>query len=114
MNNNYVVQAKGLLSAIGVHRLSEGIWAFTDIHTADQTYIHHSQQPVALAAYAAVNSTFAAGRFPYWALVDMADKVPCMDGLSLRRWRWSAGFHSYVPQRITARKDFWARSMGHR
>lgn len=83
MNNNYVAQAKGLLSAIGVHKLSEGVWAFMDVHTANQAYIHHSQQPVALAAYAAVNSTFAAGRFPNWALVDMVDKVPCMDGAEL-------------------------------
>lgn len=83
MNNNYVDQAKGLLSEIGIHQLSEGVWAFTDVHTASQAYIHHSLQPVALAAYAAVNPTFAAGRFPNWALVDMVDKVPCMDGAEL-------------------------------
>lgn len=83
MCNNYVAQAKGLLSAIGVHQLSEGVWAFTDVHIASQAYIHHSLQPAALAAYAAVNATFAAGRFPNWALVDMVDKVPCMDGAEL-------------------------------
>ncbi|WP_095054794.1 hypothetical protein [Pseudomonas sp. Irchel s3b2] len=83
MNNNYVARAKGLLSAIGVHQLSEGVWAFTDVQSANQAYIHHSQQPVALAAYAAVNAMFAAGRFPNWALVDMVDKVPCMDGAEL-------------------------------
>lgn len=81
VNNSYVAQAKGLLTEIGVHQLSEGLWAFTDVHTANQAYIHHSREPVALAAYAAVNSTFAAGRFPGWALVDMVDKVPCMDGI---------------------------------
>lgn len=81
MNNNYVNQAKGLLSEIGVNQLSEGVWAFSDAHTADQAYIHHSREPVALAAYAAVNPIFAAGRFPDWALVDMVDKVPCMDGI---------------------------------
>ena len=81
MNNDYVDKAKGLLSEIGVHQLSEGAWAFTDVHTANQAYIHHSREPVALAAYAAVNATFAAGRFPDWALVDMVDKVPCMDGI---------------------------------
>lgn len=80
MNNNYVDQAKGLLSEIGVHQPSEGVWAFTDVHTANHAYIHHSREPVALAAYAAVNATFAAGRFPGWALVDMVNKVPCMDG----------------------------------
>lgn len=80
MNNRYVDQAKVIFSMIGIHQLSQGVWAFTDVHIASQAYIHHSQQPVALAAYAAVNATFAAGRFPNWALVDMVDKVPCMDG----------------------------------
>ncbi|MGF6555471.1 hypothetical protein ABIA48_001851 [Pseudomonas sp. S30_BP2TU TE3576] len=64
VNNTYVAQAKAHLSAIGVHQLSEGVWAFTDVHTASQAYIHHSLQPLALAAYAVVNPTFAAGRFP--------------------------------------------------
>jgi hypothetical protein len=64
MNKNYVDQAKGLLSEIGVHQLSEGAWAFTDIHTACQAYIHHSLQPAALAVYATVNPTFASGHFP--------------------------------------------------
>jgi len=82
VNNDCVDKAIGLLSAIGVHQ-SEGVWAFTDIHIASQAYIHHSLQPVALAAYAAVNPTFAAGRFPNWALVDMVDKVPCMDGAQI-------------------------------
>ena len=79
MNSNYVAQAKDLLTAIGVHQLSEGVWAFTDIHIASQAYIHHSREPAALAAYAAINATFATGRFPGWALVDIVDKVPCMD-----------------------------------
>ncbi|MGB6215609.1 hypothetical protein [Pseudomonas mandelii] len=83
MNNNYVDQAKCLLSEIGVHLPSAGVWAFTNVHTATQAYIHHSREPVALSAYAAVNATFAAGRFPGWALVDMVDKVPCMDGAEL-------------------------------
>jgi len=79
--NNYVAQAKALLSSFGVHQHWDGEWAFTDIHTVNQAHIHHSQQPVALAAYAAVNVTFASGRFPGWTLVDMVDKVPCMDGV---------------------------------
>ncbi|MCX2901404.1 hypothetical protein [Pseudomonas mandelii] len=83
MNNDYVDKAKDLLSSIGVHQPSAGVWAFTNIQTASQAYIHHSLQPVALAAYATVNATFAAGRFPGWALVDMVDKVPCMDGAEL-------------------------------
>lgn len=81
MNNIYADQAKGLLSEIGVHQPSKGVWAFTNAHTASQAYIHHSREPVALAAYAAVNPTFASGRFPGWALIDMVDKVPCMDGI---------------------------------
>ncbi len=83
MYNDYVARAKDILSEIGVHQLSEGVWAFTDIHTASQAYFHHSLQPAALAAYAAVNSTFAAGRFPNYALVDMVDKVPSMDEAEL-------------------------------
>ena len=83
MYNDYVARAKDILSEIGVHQLSEGVWAFTDIHTASQAYIHHSLQPAALAAYAAVNTTFAAGRFPNYALVDMVDKVPSMDEVEL-------------------------------
>lgn len=79
MNNDYVDKAKDLLSSTGGHQVSDGSWAFTDVHTASQAYIHHSLQPVALAAYATVNAKFAAGRFPGWALVDMVDKVPCMD-----------------------------------
>lgn len=66
MNDNYDAQAKGLLSEIGVHQPSAGVWAFTNAHTASHSYIHHSREPVALAAYAAVNATFAAGRFPDW------------------------------------------------
>lgn len=83
MNNDYVDKATGLLSAIGIHQLSGGVWAFTDVHTASRAYVHHSLQPVALAAYTAVNATFANGRFHDWSLVDMVDKVPCMDGAEL-------------------------------
>lgn len=36
VNKNYVAQAKGLLSTIGVHKLSEGVWALTDVHIASQ------------------------------------------------------------------------------
>lgn len=76
---SYVTDATDLLAALGVQQASPGVWAFTDIQTASGTYIHHSQQPVALAAYAAVNATFAAGRFPGYALVNLVDKVPSMD-----------------------------------
>jgi len=77
--SSYLADAAEILTALGVHQVSPGVWAFTDIQTASGTYIHHSQQPVALAAYAAVNTTFAAGRFPGYALVNLVDKVPSMD-----------------------------------
>lgn len=77
--SSYIADAKALLGRIGVQQLTDGVWALTDVQTASDAYIHHSQQPVALAAYSAVNDTFAAGRFPGYTLVDMVDKVPCMD-----------------------------------
>jgi hypothetical protein len=83
VNYDDVDKAKGLFSEIGVHQLSDGEMAFTDVRTAGQAYIHHSREPVALAAYAAVSATFAAGRFPVYALIDMVDKVPCMDATEL-------------------------------
>jgi hypothetical protein len=83
LNNNYVDQAKGLLTEIGIIELSEGVWACNDLDTATHAYIHHSRKPTALAAYAAVNATFAAGRFPNYALIDMVDKVSCMDATEL-------------------------------
>ncbi|MDR6927863.1 hypothetical protein [Pseudomonas sp. BE134] len=83
MNDDYVAKAKRLLREIGVLQVSEGSWAFTNVHTASHAYIHHSHEPAALAAFAAVNSKFAAGRFPRRTLVDMVDKVPDMDGAEL-------------------------------
>ncbi|MCM2376852.1 hypothetical protein [Pseudomonas marginalis] len=73
-------EATELLNSLGVHEVSSGIWAFTDVHTASHCYVHHSQKPVALAAYAAVNPTFAAGRFPGYTLIDLVEKMPCLDG----------------------------------
>ncbi|CAI9898881.1 TPA: hypothetical protein NH684_002288 [Pseudomonas aeruginosa] len=77
--SSYITDAKALLAAFGVHQVTHGVWAFTDIQKASQGYIHHSQQPAALAAYAAVNPTFAAGRFPGYTLTSLVDKVPSMD-----------------------------------
>jgi len=77
--SSYVASAKDMLTKFGVQQLSEGVWQLTDVQMASEGYIHHSQQPVALAAYAAVNETFAAGRFPGYTLVEMVDKAPCMD-----------------------------------
>lgn len=78
-DSNPVADAKELLTAFGVHQVSKGVWALTDVQTASNGYIHHSQKPAALAAYAAVNPTFAAGRFPGYPLIDLVDKVPSMD-----------------------------------
>jgi hypothetical protein len=81
--HSYVAQAKELLFNLGVRPISQGVWEFTDVHIASQGYIHHSTVPAALVAYSAVNATFASGRIPGFTLVDMVDKVPCMDGIEL-------------------------------
>lgn len=74
-------QAKALtrLAEIGVQILPTGQFAFTDVETASHSYVHHSTVPAALVAYSAVNTTFAAGRFPGLTLIDILHKVPCMD-----------------------------------
>lgn len=79
MTSNYAVNAEELLLKLGVQRLSKGLWAFTDVETASNACIHHSSTPTALAAYASVDPKFALGRFPSLTLVDLVDKVPCMD-----------------------------------
>ncbi|MEA1031584.1 hypothetical protein PSH61_19615 [Pseudomonas rhodesiae] len=78
--NQYMNDAVALLSELGVYRTSIGTWAFTDVAVASGCYIHHSRTPVALAAYAAVDPIFAAGRIPNYTLVALVDKIPCMDG----------------------------------
>lgn len=77
--SNYAVEAKDLLNSLGVYQASQGVWELSDVHAASECYVHHSQKPAALAAYSAVNATFAAGRFPGYLLRDMVDKVPSMD-----------------------------------
>jgi len=77
--SSYVAAAKALLANLGVSQGSQGLWEFTDIQTASESHVHHSQMPAAMAAYAAVNSTFAAGRFPGYLLVDMVSKLSVMD-----------------------------------
>ncbi|NVL49898.1 hypothetical protein F2S72_09110 [Pseudomonas syringae pv. actinidiae] len=69
-----------ILRDLGVYEVANGIWAFTDVGIASHGHVHHSRLPVALAAYAAVDPTFAAGRFPGYTLADLVDKVPLMDG----------------------------------
>ncbi|MBK3919960.1 hypothetical protein EGJ28_16260 [Stutzerimonas xanthomarina] len=80
MQLDYHTKALRRLAEIGVHILPSGQFAFTDVGTASEAYVHHSTVPAALAAYAAVNPTFAGGRFPGLTLTAIVDKVPCMDG----------------------------------
>ena len=68
------------LRELGVYEVTKGVWAFTDVGKASQGYLHHSHKPVALVAYAVVDPIFARGRFPGYALTDLVDKIPCLDG----------------------------------
>jgi len=77
---NYYARAISRLAEIGIHILPTGQFAFTDIGTASEAYVHHTTMPAALAAYAAVDPTFAGGRFPGLTLTKLVDKVPSMDG----------------------------------
>lgn len=77
--SQYGIDGIDLLKQLGIAPVGHGVWGFTDIDTASKCYVHHSQQPTALAAYAVVNPTFAAGRFPGYLLRDMVDKIPCLD-----------------------------------
>lgn len=74
-------KAMALLHQLGVHEESPGIWAFSDIQAASHGYIHHSHKPIALVAYASINPTFAAGRFPNYTLIDLVEKIPFLDGI---------------------------------
>lgn len=78
-NTDYQAKARTRLAEIGVHILPTGQFAFTDVETASHSYVHHSTVPAALAAYSAINTTFAAGRFPGLTLIEILHKVPCMD-----------------------------------
>ncbi|KPY55658.1 hypothetical protein [Pseudomonas amygdali] len=77
--SSHFADAQHLLRGIGVNQTPQGLWELTDVHTASTCYVHHSQKPAALAAYAAVDETFASGRFPDYLLRDMVDKIPAMD-----------------------------------
>ncbi|PRW83218.1 hypothetical protein C7A10_31175 [Pseudomonas fluorescens] len=74
-NSNYAADAIELLNGLGVHQASPNIWELTDVHTASESHVHHSQMPAALAAYAAVNATFAAGRFGVWGAMEPKTNV---------------------------------------
>lgn len=78
--NDYSYGATALLRELGVYEVTNGVWAFSDVATASSGYIHHSRVPVAMAAYAAVDPTFARGRFPGYTLIDLVDKMPSLDG----------------------------------
>ncbi|MFG0766830.1 hypothetical protein ACF8Q9_08145 [Pseudomonas sp. TYF_15] len=79
----YVDDAFVLINELGVYRTPIGTWAFTNIETASSSYIHHSRLPVAVAAYAAIDPIFAAGRIPNYLLIDLVTKICCMDATEL-------------------------------
>lgn len=78
--NDTATGAAALLRELGVYEVTKGVWAFSDMEAASHSYIHHSRKPVALAAYAAVDPTFARGRFPGYTLIELVDKMPSLDG----------------------------------
>lgn len=78
MNNDFVDEAKSFFSGIGVNQVSGGSWAITDADIANHCRIQSSQKPAAMAAYAAIDVSFAIGRFGRWPLIDMVDKVSRM------------------------------------
>ena len=51
----------------------------TDFDLSGNKYIHHTRMPVALAGYAQVIPSFAAGRFPDTTLLQLVSKRPSMD-----------------------------------
>jgi hypothetical protein len=69
-----------ILQELGIFETSHGALSFLDINAVTHNYIHHSRQPIAVAAYTAINPTFAAGRFPSYKLTDLVDKIPHLDG----------------------------------
>ncbi|MDP9523607.1 hypothetical protein [Pseudomonas putida] len=77
--HRYSAEAYTLLNELGIFKSSTGEWAFIDMKTVSSCYIHHSRTPVAVAAYAAIDPIFAAGRIPNYALVDLIVKIPFMD-----------------------------------
>lgn len=80
-SHEYVAEANALINELGVYQPSSGIWAFTDMETASSGYIHPSRTPVAVAAYAAIDPIFAAGRIPNYPLVDLVLKISSMDAI---------------------------------
>lgn len=78
-SHQYVSEAHVLINELGAFKNTAGNWTFSDMKTASLCYIHHSRMPVAVAAYAAIDPIFAAGRIPNYELVELIIKIPCMD-----------------------------------
>jgi len=78
-SHQYLATASMLFDELGVFKNPADNWAFSDKEKASSCYIHHSCMPVAVAAYAAIDPIFAAGRIPNYALVDLIIKIPYMD-----------------------------------
>ncbi|HDS1694726.1 hypothetical protein ACF8EA_05745 [Pseudomonas sp. YQ_5] len=81
--SQYVDDAFVIINKLGVYRTPTGTWSFTDIGSASSCHIHHSRLPVAVAAYAAIDPIFAAGRISNYSLVDLVTKIFCMDATEL-------------------------------
>ncbi|WP_049273599.1 hypothetical protein [Pseudomonas putida] len=77
--SQYVNEGIALINELGVYKPPAGTWEFIDMDRASSGYIHHSRMPVAVAAYAAIDPIFAAGRLPNYELVELIIKIPCMD-----------------------------------
>lgn len=88
---DYPTDARKLLQDWGVDQIAFGAWAFTDVATASRAYVHHSAWPAALCAYAAVDATFARGRFPDRYLTEMMHKIPSMDGVERTAMAFACG-----------------------
>lgn len=80
-HNHHIEKAFALINDLGVFKAPTGIWAFNDVKVASSCHIHHSRIPLAVAAYAAIDPIFAAGRIPNYPFVDLVLKISCMDAI---------------------------------
>ncbi len=67
-----------LLDELGFALGSAGV-EIVEFDLAGECYVHHTQKPIALTAYAQVSLPFARGRFPDFSFLDLIRKRPSMD-----------------------------------
>lgn len=67
-----------VLFELGLASTAAGI-EIVDPRRAETCYIHHTCRPAAVAGYAQVSVSFARGRFPNFAFVDLIAARPAMD-----------------------------------